>query len=204
MSVIVFGPVRCCWSNVTQSEALEAIVRSNPVVDALLDQLSGLGLPSWYLGAGGVAQTVWNHLHGFAPTHGINDYDIAYFDHDDLTETTENAIEAEVAALAGVCGAKIDVTNQARVHLWYEQRFGHSLAPYRSVEHAIATWPTTATSVAVRSEWSGLVVSAPFGLADLFAMVVRPNATLVPQTVYEAKAERWARLWSRLTVMPWL
>ena len=59
-----------------QIEALEAIVRTNPVVCRLLDRMPGLGLPSWYLGAGGVTQTVWNHLHCFDPTHGVRDYDV--------------------------------------------------------------------------------------------------------------------------------
>lgn len=53
------------------------MVRTNPVLARLLDRLGDLGVPAWYVGAGGVAQTVWNHLHGFAPTHAISDYDIA-------------------------------------------------------------------------------------------------------------------------------
>jgi hypothetical protein len=70
-------------------------------------------------------------------------------------------------------------------------------------EHAIATWPTTATSIGVRSDHNGFKVCAPFGLTDLFAMVVRPNAKLVSQAVYQAKAERWRLMWPRLTVLPW-
>ena len=46
-------------------------------------------------------------------------------------------------------------------------------------------------------------VCAPFGLTDLFAMVVRPNVTLVSQATYEAKAERWRQIWPGLTVLPW-
>src|SRR4029079_779005 len=117
--------------------------------------------------------------HGFGSTYGIDDYDLVYFDRDDVTAAGESAIEAGVlAALAGARGAKVDVTNEARVHMWYERSFGRPLAPYRSTEHAIATRPTTATSVGVRRDEGGLVVCAPFGLADLFAMVVRPNTTL--------------------------
>ena len=52
-----------------RTAALEAIVRTNPVVARLLERLRDRGVPSWYLGAGAVTQTVWNHLHGFAPTH---------------------------------------------------------------------------------------------------------------------------------------
>lgn len=186
-----------------QAEALETLIRANPVVSTLLDELPGLGLPDWYLGAGGVAQTVWNHLHGFSSTHGIDDYDIVYFDPDDLTAAGESAIEASVLALVGAHGVKVDVTNEARVHLWYERRFGRSLAPYRSTEEAIATWPTTATSVGVRIDEGALVVCAPFGLADLFARVVRANTALIDREVYEAKVRRWEQLWPRLTILPW-
>jgi hypothetical protein len=179
------------------------LVRANPVVSALLDELPRLALPDWYLGAGGIAQTVWNHLHGFSSTHGIDDYDIVYFDRDDLTEAGESATESSVLALASTRGAKVDVTNEARVHTWYERSFGRHLDPYRSAEQAIATWPTTATSVGIRSDESGFVVCAPFGLADLFAMVVRANTTLIDREVYEAKVRRWERLWPQLTILPW-
>ena len=186
-----------------QVVALEPIVRSNPVVADVLDQLPALSLGPWYIGAGSVAGTVWNHLHGFAPTHGIKDYDVVYFDAEDLSESAEKAVEARVTELLGVHGAAVDVTNEARVHTWYEQRFGRPLSPYRSVEHAIATWPTTASSIGVRCDGVEFVVCAPFGLADLFAMVVRANTTLVDEPVYRAKAQRWCRTWPQLTALPW-
>jgi uncharacterized protein len=185
-----------------QVEALEAIVRTNPVVCRVLDRLPRLGLASWYLGAGGITQTVWNHLHGLDPTHGIRDYDVVFHDPADLTEATERRIEADVTALVGG-DVRLDVTNEARVHLWYERRFGRPLAPYRSAEHAISTWPTTASSVGVRADGGDFVVCAPFGLTDLYAMVVRANTALVDRSVYEAKAERWRREWPQVTVVPW-
>jgi hypothetical protein len=186
-----------------QVQALESIVRSNPVVAGVLDRVPALNLGSWYIGAGAVAGSVWNHLHGFAPTHGIKDYDIVYFDAQDLSEPAETAVQAQVTELLGANGAAVDVTNEARVHTWYEQRFGRPLAPYRSVEHAIATWPTTASSIGVRYDGGEFVVCAPFGLADLFAMVVRANTTLVAEPVYRDKAERWCGTWPRLTAVPW-
>jgi uncharacterized protein len=186
-----------------QVEALEATVRGNPMACVLMDRLPELGLPSWYLGAGAVAQTVWNYLHGFEPTHGISDYDVVFFDSGDLTESHEAAVEAEVLSLFGEHRAHLDVTNEARVHLWYERRFGRPLTPYRSVEHAIASWPTTATSVGIRSGKHDVVVCAPFGLTDLFSMTVRANTTLIDRAIYETKTTRWRGLWPRLTVLPW-
>jgi hypothetical protein len=186
-----------------QVQALESIVRSNSVVAGILDQLPALNLGSWYIGAGGVAGTVWNHLHGYPPTHAIKDYDIVYFDAEDLSEPAEKAVQAQVTQLLAANGAVFDVTNEARVHTWYEQRFGRPLSPYPSVEHAIATWPTTASSIGVRCDGGQFVVCAPFGLADLFAMVVRANTTLVDEPVYRAKAERWQQAWPQLTALPW-
>ena len=78
-----------------------------------------------------------------------------------------------------------------------------SLLPYHSVEEAIATWPTTATTVGLRIDETVTTVCAPYGLLDLFTTTVRPNTTLVSQTVYEAKASRWRGLWPQLTVLPW-
>jgi hypothetical protein len=45
-------------------------------------------------------------------------------------------------------------------------------------------------------------ICAPFGLDDLFAMVVRPNKTLVTREVYDEKVRRWRTAWPRLTGAP--
>jgi hypothetical protein len=55
----------------------------------------------------------------------------------------------------------------------------------------------------VRRNAGAFSVCAPFGLRDLFAMVVRANKTVVTRAVYEAKVERWSTVWPRLTVVPW-
>jgi uncharacterized protein len=186
-----------------QVRGLEDALRCNPVVVAILERAPALGLDSYYLGARAIAQTVWNQLHGFTSTRQIKDYDLVYFDRHDLRPSTEAEFARQAQSWVADLGAKVDVTNEARVHEWYSQRFGRSIAPYRSAEHAISTWPTTASSVGVRLEGDRFVVSAPFGLRDLFAMVVRPNKAIVGRDVYEAKARRWAALWPKLTVLPW-
>jgi hypothetical protein len=186
-----------------ESIRLEAMLEQNEIAQAVLVLAEELDLPDWYFGAGGVAQTVWNVLHGFEPTAFIKDYDLVYFDPLDLTIDAERSLEAEVAARLGHLDVVVDVKNEARVHLWYEQRFGRHLEPYRSTEDAIATWPTTASSVGVRRKDGGLVVCAPFGLADLFGIIARPNKTIVTRDVYEEKVTRWATHWPQLEVIPW-
>jgi hypothetical protein len=48
-----------------------------------------------------------------------------------------------------------------------------------------------------------LRVYAPFGLTDLFSMIVRPNKMQITEELYEAKTERWIRLWPKLQRLPW-
>lgn len=186
-----------------QIQYLDEALRQNAVAQAALAVAADLALPNWYLGAGGVAQTVWNLRHGFEPAEGIKDYDLVYFDPTDLNVDAETQIEKEVARRLSDFGVVVDVKNEARVHLWYGQRFGRHLDQYRSTEDAIATWPTTASSVGVRHDSEGFVVCAPFGLSDLLGMVARPNKTIVTRDVYDEKASRWAARWPRLRVIPW-
>lgn len=185
-----------------QIEYLADVLGQNPVVQAVLSAASELDLPGWYLAAGGVSQTVWNVRHGFAPAEGIKDYDLVYFD-PTLESYAEEAIEDGLKAKLSGLAIELDVKNEAFVHLWYGQRFGRAIEPYVSTEHAISTWPTTASSVGVRPGRDGLVVCAPYGLADLLGMVARPNKAIVTRDVYEEKTSRWASRWPQLKVLPW-
>ncbi len=182
---------------------LQETLRANPVCAAILDGAGSLGLPHWYLGAGAVAQTVWNQAHGYAPQAGIADYDLVYFDPQDLSKISEQAAEDAAVAAFGRPGARFDVTNEARVHVWYERKFGVAIPPYESVEAAIGTWPTTATSIGVTCANGRFAVCAPFGTDDLWQLIIRPNKTLVTRQVYEAKVSRWSAIWPKLTIIPW-
>jgi hypothetical protein len=178
---------------------LGRLLAASPVTSAALDRLAGLGLPDWHLGAGAVCATVWNDAHGFDPAHGIKDLDVVYFDpagdRDD-----ERRIEAQVRDALADLRIPVDVTNEAIVHEWYEARFGVALdPPYASTCDAITTWPTTASSIGVRPGH----VCAPFGLDDLFGLVVRPNVSLITRDVFEAKATRAGATWPRLTILDW-
>jgi hypothetical protein len=189
--------------NAGAAEALERRLRGNPDLAALLDGWAAVALPDAWLVAGCVAQTVWNARFGTPPTHGIGDIDLVYFDPADLTAATEAGHEARLRAAFPRLSARLDVKNQARVHCWYEAKFGKPLAPYASAPAAIATYPTTATCLGVRPGPGGLEVCAPYGVSDLLAGIVRPNKVLVTEAVYAAKAARWQAAWPGLRVMAW-
>jgi hypothetical protein len=178
---------------------LRRLLAASPVTSVVLERVAALGLPDWYLGAGAVCATVWNDAHGFDPGHGIKDLDVVYFDPAGDRDA-ELAVEARVRDALADVGIPVDVTNEAIVHAWYEERFGVALdPPYASTCDAITTWPTTASSIGVRPD----DLCAPFGLDDLFGLVVRPNVSLITPDVFAAKAARAAATWPRLTILGW-
>ena len=197
------GAERVSTGQRTAVDRLVAHLRGSSVLWECLERLANLGLPDCHLGAGCVAQTVWNAAHDKPPAANVSDYDVVYFDAADLTENGENEATATVRTLMADLPLKVDVKNQARVHLWYRQRFGYEIVPYTSVEDAIATWPTTATSIGVRLAHRCPRVFAPYGLDDLLGLVVRANRIQITPEIYRRKVVRWTRHWPNLTVLPW-
>lgn len=187
----------------TNSNLFELILR-NTCISKVLETVASIELDHWYVGAGAVCQTVWNIRHGYDPTEFIKDIDVVYFDSSNLSADAEQ--ELSDMANQSLMNLKIPVefTNQARVHMWYENEFGFEIDPYDSTEDAIATWPTTASAIGVRlTSKRDLKVCAPFGLDDIDKLIVRPNKKLVTQSIYEAKANRWKKHWPKLKVIPW-
>jgi uncharacterized protein len=186
------------------SRDLRAVLERNPAVVEVLGRAATLELPGWYLTAGCLVQTVWNVVTGRPVDTGIKDYDVFYFDDRDLSWAAEDAVIRRAAEVFADLPVDVEVRNEARVHLWYEEKFGVPCPAYPSAEAAIDSFAATTCSVGVRLEPDGQWrIYAPYGLDDVFALVLRPNPVLAPRAVYETKAERWHRVWPELTVLPW-
>ena len=187
-----------------QLARLRAVLHENLTLIDVLARAAIMDLPGWYLVAGCVYQTVWNMVTGQPAHAGILDYDLAYFDDSDLSwEAEDEVIRAGSAVFAGL-PAPVQIRNQARVHLWYEQKFGKPCPPHTSTEAAIDTYEATTACLGVRLERAGRWrIYAPHGLSDVFNLVVRPNPVLAPRHVYQAKTQRWRQQWPQLTILPW-
>jgi uncharacterized protein len=186
-----------------QQQLVDTVLR-NPRVREVLHVARDLALPDWYLTAGCLFQSVWNVLDDHPPERGIRDYDIFYYDATDLSWQAENGVIQRARAVFADRQYVVEVRNEARVHLWYEKKFGVACPRFRSSRDAIDHFAATTCSVGVRLEQDdSFSVYTPYGLDDLFGFILRPNPTLAPRQVYEAKAARWRDLWPRLTVLAW-
>lgn len=184
------------------NETLLNHVKGHPALHEILRRADEVKLSSWAFGAGCVAQTVWNHLSSREPSYGIQDIDLVYFDSTDTSFEAEDAVIHRLTTLFADLPLKLDIKNQARVHLWYEQKHGYPIEPYRNLEDAIGTWPTTSNCVAIFPS-EGERVYAAYGLEDLFNRVVRPNKRQITESIYLRKVARWRELWPELTITPW-
>lgn len=161
-----------------------------------------LALPDWYVGGGVIRNVVWDHLHGYAEPSGPGDVDVAYFD---ATNTSpERDVREEERLRRMLPDVRWDVTNQAGVHEWFEERFGYPAAPLSSTREAVATWPETASAIALRLTPSDeIAVYAPLGLEDLFGLLVRRNPARVTAELYLRRIaeKRYAERWPKVRII---
>ncbi|WP_378015345.1 nucleotidyltransferase family protein [Actinoplanes siamensis] len=133
-----------------QLVALKSALSRNDVLLEVMSRTASLELPGWYVTAGCLFQTVWNVVTHRSPTSGIKDYDIFYFDSSDLSWGAEDeVIKTAQRAFTGLA-AEVEIRNEARVHLWYEQKFGVPCPAYESTEAAIDSFAATTCCLGVR------------------------------------------------------
>jgi len=179
------------------------IVRADTGLMHVLTTVRGLDLPDWRLVSGAVYQAVWNAATGRPAGYGIKDYDLAYFDASDLSYEAEDAVIKHVAAAFDEpFRSQVEVRNQARVHLWFETRFGEAYAPLGSTDQALERFVAPTFAVGVRLEADDAIsVAAPFGLEDVFAMTIRPNPTRPLARGWTRTIENARGRWPELTVV---
>ena len=178
------------------SDIADFIAR-NPRMMRCLAVLAAHGPAGAWIGAGFVRNAVWNHLSGLdTEANPLADLDVVF--HDPAIATAEQDAAIEAALRVAAPDLPWSVRNQARMH----ERNGHR--PYRDVADALTHWPETATAIAARLGPQGVEVLAPFGVADVLEMILRPTPAFstkpeIPLARLEAKG--WLTRWPRLRLI---
>ncbi|HEY7979505.1 MAG TPA: nucleotidyltransferase family protein, partial [Rhizomicrobium sp.] len=145
----------------TRSEFLET-VRRNPFNRVILERLPSLGLRDCWLVSGALFQTVWNTRTGQRPDLHIKDYDVFYFDPDTSYAAEDAAIKRAGDLLADL-GIAVELRNQARVHLWYQEKFGSPYPPLTCSTDGIDHFLMHNAQVGIRASEGETEVYAPRG-----------------------------------------
>lgn len=178
------------------------ILEDSPLLMDVFEKIKKVNLPNYYIGAGAIVQTVWNYYSNKPYDYGIEDLDIVYYDKDISYESEDRWIK-EVTEIMKDISIPVDLKNQARVHIWYEEKFKTKVDQYKSVEDAIDSWPTTATSLGIRITESGYKIYAPFGLEDVMSGTIRANKKQITEEIYNKKVSKWTKKWNNLKVVKW-
>ncbi len=117
---------------------------------------------------------------------------MVFFDETNTSMNLESEIEQQLTKINP--NLKWSVKNQARMHIR-----NHHL-PYKDSENAISYWPETATAVAARLNVNDEIeILAPYGLSDLFHLIIRNTPNVDLDVFKERVAEKkWEKKWKSL------
>lgn len=187
-------------SDAAQMKELIRIIHASEVLMDTLNKAKAIGLPDWWIVSGAIYNQVWNDLTGRPEMHGVKDIDMFYFDTDTSWEAEDRVIQKGANLFLGE--PPVEIRNQARVHLWYRDRFGRDCPKYRDSRHGIDHFACKTHCVGIRLG-DDLEIYAPYGLRDIFSFRLTPNTILENRETHDQKAARQTALWPELTVIPW-
>ena len=189
-----------------QLEELIFILKENHPLMEMLEYIAELQLPNFYIAAGCVFQTVWNYQDGRDLNYEVKDLDVIYYHPWDLSIDTDMKYYEMIQEYARSHSIPygVDVSNEARMHLWKEKKEGEKVLPYQNSEDAIGRWIATVHAIGITLEDGNIKVYAPYGLSDIFSRTIRPiKHSGNSKELYNKKVMGWKNRFSKLTVVEW-
>ncbi|WP_394888671.1 nucleotidyltransferase family protein [Mesorhizobium sp. AaZ16] len=103
------------------------------------------------------------------------------------------------------CRLRSEIRNQARVHLWYPERFfGRQCPAYRSSSHSLSYFSSKTHAVGVRLAGTGeFEVTRHSASTISFSFRIVPNRVIDNRVTHEEKAARAKQRWPEISVVPW-
>lgn len=186
-------------------QAIFILKQNNELMD-ILDYIYKLKLPNFYIASGSIFQTIWNYYDNLPLNNNIKDIDIIYYNKDDIS--VEKDLEyyniINNYRLSKGYNFGIDVSNEARMHLWKKERLNKDVEPYINSEDAIGKWVATVNSIGLTKDEDGLKIYAPYGLSDIYSKTIRPiKHKYNNENIYKKKVKSWSKRFNNLNVVEW-
>lgn len=189
-----------------QNDIAISILKQNKELMSMLNYIEKLKLPNFYIAAGSIFQTIWNYYDNKPLNYRIKDIDIIYFNKNDLSVETDLNYYKKIKEYSDKnhYNYEIDVSNEARMHLWKKERFNIEVEPYISSEDAIDKWIATVHSIGITKINDLIKIYAPYGLSDIFSKTIRPiKHKYNSKEIYDKKAESWKNRFNNLNIIEW-
>lgn len=189
-----------------QNKKFVSIIKKNKELMDMLDYISTLQLPNFYIAAGSVFQTIWNYYDKKDLNYGIKDLDIIYYNSNNLNVEKDLEYYSLINNYAKSKGYnyEIDVSNEARMHIWKREHDGTIIEQYKNSEDAMSKWIATVHAIGITKEYNKIKVYAPYGLSDIFTRTIRPiKHKDNTKELYEKKALSWQKRFDNLTIIEW-
>ena len=189
-----------------QLEMTISILKENKELMDMLDYIETLKLPNYYIAAGSVFQTIWNKMDNKDLNYNIKDIDVIYYNDKDLSVNKDLEYYELINNYCKNKGYKyeIDVSNEARMHLWKKEKFNIEVEPYTCSEDAINKWIATVHAIGITKIHDELKIYAPYGLSDIFSKTIRPiKHKYNTKEIYDKKAMSWNERFDSLNIIEW-
>lgn len=190
-----------------QYETFISILEKNKDLMAVLDYITELKLPNFYIAAGAVFQTIWNYYDGKDLNFGIKDIDVIYYNNSNLSVEKDleyyNMINEYVKSKN--FNYEVDVSNEARMHLWkIEHNQGKNVEQYKNAEDAMSKWIATVHAIGITKVNDDIKVYAPYGLSDIYSRTIRPiKHNDNSKELYNKKVASWKKRFNNLNIIEW-
>ena len=207
MKILVIGDVNMRYKTICeQNEIFISILKQNNDLMTILEYISELELPNFYIAAGSIFQTIWNHYDNKPLNFGIKDIDIIYYDAQNISKESEKELEDKIINYFEKLGLKyeFDVHNEARMHLWKKNNENKYINQYKNSEDAIDQWIATVHAIGITMENNEIKVYAPYGLSDIFSRTIRPiKHKANSKELYDKKVASWQNRFKNLSIIEW-
>ena len=184
---------------------IEILNKNKELID-ILNYIDELKLNNYYISAGSIFQTVWNYLDNRDINYGIKDIDIIYHNINDISVDTDIKYYEMIQDYSNNMGYKyeIDVSNEARMHLWKKEHEGIDIKPYISSEDAIKRWIDTIHAIGITKNNGNIKIYAPYGLSDIYSKTIRPIKHIDNnENLYNNKVKSWSKRFDNLNIVRW-
>ena len=186
-------------------QAISILEKNKDLMD-ILDYMYELNLPNFYIAAGSIFQTIWNYYDNKPLNYEIKDIDIIYYNKNDISVDTDiqyyNLIK-DYCMRKGY-NYEIDVSNEARMHLWQKEKLDMDVSQYINSEDAIDQWIATVHAIGITKENGNIKIYAPYGLSDIFSRTIRPiKHKNNSKELYDKKVASWSKRFNNLNIIEW-